>query len=48
MQPDETFLIYNKSTISTKHITRGKKKNQQKQTTYNYSQKVTEWYFTKK
>lgn len=26
MQPDETFLIYNKSTISTKHITRGKKK----------------------
>lgn len=25
MQPDKTLLIYNKSTFSTKHITRGKK-----------------------
>lgn len=26
MYPDKTFLIYNKSTFSTKHVTRGKKK----------------------
>lgn len=30
MQPDKTFLIYNKSTFSTKHITRGKKRTKPK------------------